>query len=587
MKSLSILPLAFVAVAALLGSCGGGGEEEVATLAVAFRLDEGSPVMVAYIGDPAEDPFQLPAGRYYIEALDQDDVLLSLGTVDIEDGDAVDFPSSFEAAGGVEDPEEAAPLITLASFLIDLELAKYESLEIVTGGFSESPFDPSVELDEADFQGLAAMYEEIAAQEDSVLGALDKIEGRAEVSLRIPYVRFPWAPAEDMKEVRQAILGYFIMIISETPRFKEAGYAVPESIGDVMIKTAEEFGAQVHEERKTPLNSEGLLDKKRKWEEYAKTVGADLPGLQKKISSDLKQLFPGLTSEQLDDWTKAYVNEIAEAVPELAKTTPALAATPTPTPAPTPSPTPTPETTPTPAADIGWIEGYVAEMSEAWLDMGLSGIDVAVYADDLRQCLIQAMQAGATREEAEADLCPFWLFQPIPTPEAQETPTAEPEETPPPEPTETPTAEPEETPTPEATPSPTATPTPEGQQVTAKGSFTHLKPPLSERWKRTENSVTLNFNTAGGLVTGNGRTVLHDFEYDCDFWEQYDFRGEYSAATGQFNGTWESSWNDECSTFGLVESTGTWEATLAGGTIVGTAKFEGTEYATFELTVQG
>jgi hypothetical protein len=584
MKRLSVLPLAFVALAALLGSCGGGGEEEVATLAVAFRLDEGSPVMVAYIGDPAEDPFQLPAGRYYIEALDQDDVLLSLRTVDIEDGDTVDFPPSFEAAGGVADPEEADPLITLASFLIDLELAKYESLEIVTGGFSETPFDPSVELDEADFQGLAAMYEEIAAQEDSVLGALDKIEGRAEVSLRIPYVRFPWAPAEDMKEVRQAVLGYFTMIISETPRFKEAGYAVPESIGDVMIKAAEEFGAQVHEERKTPLNSEGLLDKKRKWEEYAKTVGADLPGLENEITSDLKQLLPGLTSEQLDDWTKAYVNEIAEAVPELAKRTPALAATPTPTPAPTPSPTPTPETTPTPAADIGWIEGYVAEMSEAWLDMGLSGIDVAMYADDLRQCLIQAMQAGATREEAEVDLCPFWLFQPIPTPEAEETPTAEPEETPPPEPTETPP--------PEATP----TSTPEGQKVRAEGRWLQWYEEPSPGCEVKKNEMWLEFSLGGGSVTGQGHWVL-SCETSCGTsttQQDTEYGGTYSPDSNTFKGDWrEEIKGDGYKVEGEVctpqhhswTEQGHWEATLEGGVIRGSNELGGE--VTFELTVQG
>jgi hypothetical protein len=266
MKRLVTLLLILASMTALLGSCGGGGEEEeAATLAVAFRLDEGSPVMVAYIGDPAEDPWQLPAGRYYIEALDQDDVLLSLGALDIDSGDIVDFPPSFEAAGGVADPEEAEPLVTVASFLIDLELAKLTFLEIVTGGFTETPFDASVEFDEADFQGLAAMYEEIAAQGDSVLAALDKIEGRAEVSLRIPYVRSLWAPAEDLKRVRKQVLGLFVSVaflVGEDPDWQI-------DLGEVIIHTAEGYGADVDAERKTPQNSEGLLDKKRKWEECA------------------------------------------------------------------------------------------------------------------------------------------------------------------------------------------------------------------------------------------------------------------------------------------------------------------------------
>jgi hypothetical protein len=68
MKRLGIPALALAGLAALLASCGGGGEK-AGILAVAFRLDEGSPAMSAYIGDPSQHPFQLPLGRYYVEAL--------------------------------------------------------------------------------------------------------------------------------------------------------------------------------------------------------------------------------------------------------------------------------------------------------------------------------------------------------------------------------------------------------------------------------------------------------------------------------------------------------------------------------------
>jgi hypothetical protein len=229
MKRLVTLLLTLAGLTALLSSCG-GGEGEPATLAVAFRLDEGSPVMVAYIGDPAEDPFELERGRYYIEAVDEDDVLLSLGAVDIEDGDVVEFPPSFEAAGGVAALEGAEPLITVASFLIDVGLAEYDYLEVITGGFTESPFDPTIELHADDFRKISDTYTEIAAQENAVDSALSQIEGRAQVSLGISYVRSPWAAASgSFEEIDKAVGDFFDhtsgMLVGERARQRGLEFA--------------------------------------------------------------------------------------------------------------------------------------------------------------------------------------------------------------------------------------------------------------------------------------------------------------------------------------------------------------------------
>jgi hypothetical protein len=139
-SNLFAVAVALALFSALLGSCGGGGESgESATVAVSFCLDEISPAMAAYIGNPSGDPFELPPGRYYVEALVQGDVLISLGAVDIEDGGAVDFPASFGDAGGVVDPERAGQLVTIAGFLVDIQLAKYEYLGVITGGFTKPP----------------------------------------------------------------------------------------------------------------------------------------------------------------------------------------------------------------------------------------------------------------------------------------------------------------------------------------------------------------------------------------------------------------------------------------------------------------
>jgi hypothetical protein len=52
MRRLVALAAALAGLSAMLVSCGGGGQEAGGVLAVAFRLDEGYPVMVAYAGDP-------------------------------------------------------------------------------------------------------------------------------------------------------------------------------------------------------------------------------------------------------------------------------------------------------------------------------------------------------------------------------------------------------------------------------------------------------------------------------------------------------------------------------------------------------
>jgi len=168
-------------VGALFAACGGGDEEETrSVLAVAFRLDEGTPVMAAYSGDADEDPLWLAAGRYYIEAIDEADMAVSLGTVDVEAGEAVDFPASFADASGVADPGRAGSLVTMANFLVDVELSKYTSLEIVSGGFQQPLFDPDVEVSPADLETLFTLYSDIADQEDAVLTAFHNIQTRAE-----------------------------------------------------------------------------------------------------------------------------------------------------------------------------------------------------------------------------------------------------------------------------------------------------------------------------------------------------------------------------------------------------------------------
>jgi len=368
MKRLGILMLTLIGLTSLLGGC--GGQEETGILAVAFRLDEGSPAMSAYIGDPTRDPFELPAGPYYIEAVDQDDVVISLGSVNIEDDDVVDFPADFEAAGGVADEERAEPLITLAGFLIDVELAEYTFLEIVTGGFSESPFDPALELQTADFDGLLAMYDEIAAQEDAVMAALSEVEGRAEVSLGILYVRSPWAPAPQLfGGCHQAVGSYYDSLHGCENKGILAG--VIEDCDPMRWRTLEEIEeielrAQAYEREHQKWEraedaGRRLRELQGEWREYASGLAG--PGgraaLEERIRRDLGALLSAADdparARVRDRLTESFVNRVALENPQLRRTaTPVATPTPSPTPiatptaTPSPTPTPIPEETPTP-----------------------------------------------------------------------------------------------------------------------------------------------------------------------------------------------------------------------------------------------
>jgi hypothetical protein len=174
------------------------------------------------------------------------------------------------------------------------------------------------------------------------------------------------------------------------------------------------------------------------------------------------------------------------------------------TPASTPSPTPTeaPGETPTPAPDTGWIEGYVQGIADGWLAAGYGGIDVAVAADDLRQCLTDTVAAGSGRDAAIGD-CPTWVFEPGGSPEPTPGPT------------------------------PTRTPGP----LTARGKFTYSVP----GWVDTENTMTLVWNETGGpIISGEGRRRT-EWSAPCGTeWSSFSrqYTGTYDPGSKAFSGTY-------------------------------------------------
>jgi len=600
MRRLVALATAAVGLSAMLGGCGGGGGEDASVLAVAFRLDEGSPVMSAYVGDPTKDPFLLPAGRYYVEALDENDVSVSLGAIDIEPGEAVDIPPSLAAAGGVADPEQAEPLKTLANFLVDADLAEYAFLEIVTGGFEQPPFDPAVEVETADVETLFGMYEDILAQQDGLLAAFRQVQTRAQVSGSVPYVSSRWA--QDGEELDQPFFRVQTLFDALPQDWEEKERAQQEAEAALARET--DWVMTWNRDLRTGVLRPGFgiektlewEEKHREWEHYAKYLVERLPsaGDEASLAQAQKELDGAIRSD-FEAWlAKNRVTDFpADAVDVfvnyfVAETFAAAGQ---------PVSVPTPPAgfwgASTPAPNTGWIEDYVQAVGEQWVDEGY-GVEAVVAAENLKVCLTEAVEAGASRDEAIAQ-CPTKAFKPTATPQPTETPAAEetetpaaeetetpvPEETetPVPEETETPAAEETETPVPEETetptPEPTATPTPQGQDVTATGQLTDLYDPS----QITVNSISLRFNTQGGSVSGEAhfekkyqgscRTASDEWIEGTMVWTwDVVFSGTYFQDRGQLDGTAQITFRHVTCQRGAAWSE-PWSATLQGGQVLG------------------
>ncbi len=149
-------------------------------LAIAFSVNPDAPLLSAYIGNPVNAPFTLPKGKYYIEAVDQNNFVIALSNqVVAAPNDRVVLPNSFQQAGGVQDAARARSLKTLANGLARIELTKLVALQAASGNFSVPLFDAQTRPTQADLDRLFAQYIVLGAQQNDVLAALASIEPRA------------------------------------------------------------------------------------------------------------------------------------------------------------------------------------------------------------------------------------------------------------------------------------------------------------------------------------------------------------------------------------------------------------------------
>jgi hypothetical protein len=210
----------------------------------------------------------------------------------------------------------------------------------------------------------------------------------------------------------------------------------------------------------------------------------------------------------------------------------------------------------------------VQSIAEQWLAEGYGGTEVAVYSDDLRECLLYAVLDLALTDPAAAQgVCPPDQFKPGGSPSpSEETPT------------DTPDASEEATPTPTPTPSPIP-----GTQKTAIGTYNDN--PV-ENWTDTENTVTIVWWSGAepGSVSGEGHhSHTRPAANGCGtetYISSMFYTGTFDPVSGTFSGTytgqWQStSWHESpqtgCYQFpqGGTYDNRSWGAALQGPTVTG------------------
>jgi hypothetical protein len=162
---------AVLAVAALAASgCPfGGGSADPAEQVTAFavRVDGGSPAVTVAYGDPDEFDVGLPAGDYYVIAVNGDNAVLDGGIVQVEE----DASFAFTKFTGEADGRSAA-LGALASFLTDAELLRLDLLEATSAGFTAPLFSADVDVDSSAFERFYSGALALAEREAEVIAAV-------------------------------------------------------------------------------------------------------------------------------------------------------------------------------------------------------------------------------------------------------------------------------------------------------------------------------------------------------------------------------------------------------------------------------
>jgi hypothetical protein len=150
--------------------------------ALALKFD-GAPSLAVYIGNPRNNIFWLPAGEYYIEAVDSDGKVYEgwreVVHSDSDGGNTVAI-SQRVRGNGRSDEAIASQLKTLAEFMITVDIAQLTYLETASNGF-RSTFKNSMDsIQMSDADPFYANLQEIADMREAVFAAIQALESRAQ-----------------------------------------------------------------------------------------------------------------------------------------------------------------------------------------------------------------------------------------------------------------------------------------------------------------------------------------------------------------------------------------------------------------------
>jgi hypothetical protein len=174
-------------IGALYGYKGGwldfGPRRSHSVTAIAYRVDDGLPYMSLYVGRPEYHPFTLPAGVYYIEAFDQAGQGISLGRVAVsnKNGGSVftAFPRDFAKSPQLLSAQETGHVQTLAEFLLLVDYTRLTFIEVVSNGFTNTPYGVDEDIPLSALEPMEALLAEMAQSDKAVTEAAQVFQVRA------------------------------------------------------------------------------------------------------------------------------------------------------------------------------------------------------------------------------------------------------------------------------------------------------------------------------------------------------------------------------------------------------------------------
>lgn len=160
-----------------------GPRQSYAVAALAYRMDDLLPVLSLYVGRPDEDPFTLPSGRYYIEAIDQKSEGISMGIVEVGgvgvEMAIVDFPRLFAREEDLLSPFQVTEVNDLMEFILLTEVSKMTFYQTISRDFSTLPYSSGEDIS---MSALDPLFETFFAMEERtavVSEALESFQARA------------------------------------------------------------------------------------------------------------------------------------------------------------------------------------------------------------------------------------------------------------------------------------------------------------------------------------------------------------------------------------------------------------------------